>query len=357
MIHKSRTAVLIAGMHRSGTSAIAGFVNLLGVDVSKNILPATLDNPFGYWESSEVVEFHDQLLRSCGLTWDSVLPTSSDFQSSKQYMDAQDWIEDYILREFKDSASFLIKDPRICRFLSLWTDSLKKINVDIKVVLPFRSYNEVVTSLNKREMQNELHSGNPFSSQHAFLLWIRYILESEKQSREFKRSFVSYHNIIKDWRNISFKLSRELGITWSDIGEKGARQIDSFITPKLNRSERMLDKLGTDAEFEWTVKVYSALELLELNPYDEKAMHMFDEVSAQIDTADSLYGYLLAEENGKFKREHLSKYNLEKNLLLKIAELEHKLESLEAMKNQSLREKENEIQLLKSHMINFKKDL
>jgi len=42
--------VLILGMHRSGTSAAARAVNLLGVDLGAPLLPPRDDNPVGCWE-------------------------------------------------------------------------------------------------------------------------------------------------------------------------------------------------------------------------------------------------------------------------------------------------------------------
>jgi hypothetical protein len=40
----SATAILVLGMHRSGTSAIARLLNLRGADLGRNLLPPKHDN-------------------------------------------------------------------------------------------------------------------------------------------------------------------------------------------------------------------------------------------------------------------------------------------------------------------------
>ncbi|MFZ7805669.1 hypothetical protein [Bacillus thuringiensis] len=43
---------LILALHRSGSSAVAGVLDLLGVDMGDNLLPATPANPKGFLKTS-----------------------------------------------------------------------------------------------------------------------------------------------------------------------------------------------------------------------------------------------------------------------------------------------------------------
>ena len=49
-----RQAVLILGMHRSGTSAIAGVSHLLGAAAPATMMEPAADNPTGFWESETI---------------------------------------------------------------------------------------------------------------------------------------------------------------------------------------------------------------------------------------------------------------------------------------------------------------
>jgi hypothetical protein len=57
-------------MHRSGTSAVARVLSILGADLPKDLLPPAGDNPRGFWESHELMALHDELLAAAGSSWD-----------------------------------------------------------------------------------------------------------------------------------------------------------------------------------------------------------------------------------------------------------------------------------------------
>jgi len=62
-------AIIVLGMHRSGTSAVAGTLTKLGGRSPKNLMPATKGNARGYFESVPLMQFHEQLLQSAGSAW------------------------------------------------------------------------------------------------------------------------------------------------------------------------------------------------------------------------------------------------------------------------------------------------
>jgi hypothetical protein len=63
-------AILVLGMHRSGTSVVSGAMVRLGAAAPRTLMPATHDNMRGYWESTRIVYFNEELLASAGSTWD-----------------------------------------------------------------------------------------------------------------------------------------------------------------------------------------------------------------------------------------------------------------------------------------------
>lgn len=58
----SRTALVVLGMHRSGTSALIGVLGLLGADLPQDLMPPTTANPRGYFESMKAYRLNDALL-------------------------------------------------------------------------------------------------------------------------------------------------------------------------------------------------------------------------------------------------------------------------------------------------------
>jgi hypothetical protein len=65
----STRAVLILGMHRSGTSAFARSMQALGVYLGTNFLDTKPDNPTGYWEDRNICALNERLLGVFGLEW------------------------------------------------------------------------------------------------------------------------------------------------------------------------------------------------------------------------------------------------------------------------------------------------
>src|SRR3546814_16295805 len=65
----SRQALIVLGMHRSGTSALAGVLAKLGAQTPKTLMTLQRDNPRGFFESAALAKLHDQLLRSAGSCW------------------------------------------------------------------------------------------------------------------------------------------------------------------------------------------------------------------------------------------------------------------------------------------------
>ena len=60
------TAILVLGMHRSGTSAATGWLKTLGVNLGPYLMAEYPTQPKGYFEHAEIVGIHDELLALFG---------------------------------------------------------------------------------------------------------------------------------------------------------------------------------------------------------------------------------------------------------------------------------------------------
>ena len=64
-----RKAILVLGMHRSGTSAVTRVLSMLGAALPRRLMPAAVANPVGHFEPMDIVNLHDEILRSAGTKW------------------------------------------------------------------------------------------------------------------------------------------------------------------------------------------------------------------------------------------------------------------------------------------------
>ncbi len=67
---QGKIGLVVTGMPRSGTSALARVLSLFGADLPKNLMPLVPgNNPEGFWEPLDLVNLHDKMLRAAGTRW------------------------------------------------------------------------------------------------------------------------------------------------------------------------------------------------------------------------------------------------------------------------------------------------
>ncbi|MEP1471514.1 MAG: hypothetical protein ABJK25_11110 [Halieaceae bacterium] len=142
---------LVAGMHRSGTSALCAALSRCGVHFGEDLLDAIQGvNDEGFWEDSEVVTLNDSLLSTIGSFWYS-LEYSDDTDWSAPLFDSQRRKAERILKRGFGGELVAVKDPRFCLTLPFWLDVLSGAGKEIQVVSISRSPIEVALSLHKRD--------------------------------------------------------------------------------------------------------------------------------------------------------------------------------------------------------------
>ncbi|OLC99949.1 MAG: hypothetical protein AUH86_01220 [Acidobacteria bacterium 13_1_40CM_4_58_4] len=197
----SRKAVAVLGMHRSGTSALCGALNLLGVDFGKHLMPANKWNPTGYWEHAKIVHLHDELLRALGSSWDADQPLPADWLESEAARETQSSLLSILKDDFQEATVMGLKDPRMCRLLPLWFPLFQKLAIDPCFALIIRRPWKVTSSLAERD---DLGHGK------SYLLWLQHALEAETATRGHKRAIVDYGELLKEPVTVLRRLRSEL---------------------------------------------------------------------------------------------------------------------------------------------------
>ncbi|MDX5392820.1 MAG: hypothetical protein LPJ86_03240 [Caulobacteraceae bacterium] len=224
---RRRTAVLVLGMHRSGTSALTQVLALAGCDLPQNVMPGDEHNAKGYFEPWRIAIFNDQRLRAAGSAWDD--PFVHPYRSLEPREERR-WITratDIFEEEFGDARRPLMKDPRVTVLAPMWLTAISELGLDVAVVIPVRHPLEVVGSLAKR---------NGFPPEKSLLLWSAYMLAAEVHTRGVKRAFVSYDRLLSDWRPELDRVDRALDglLPLRDASVDAA--IDGFLTGELRHN-------------------------------------------------------------------------------------------------------------------------
>ena len=141
------TIVLVTGHHRSGTSATAGSLQRLGIELGDKLMPPAGDNPKGFFEDLRVVRVHDQLLSALGARWDKPRAVPADWQDTAAAGKAEARLKALLLDFCQTADTFAIKDPRACLFMPLWQRAAQLTGSRLTVLLTQRRQEAICQSL------------------------------------------------------------------------------------------------------------------------------------------------------------------------------------------------------------------
>lgn len=223
-----RRALLVLGMHRSGTSALARVLSLCGATLPRTLMPPDHNNPRGYFESEIFYRLHDSLFEQAGTRWDDLSPLEEDWIDAPA---GASWIErlgKVVQEEFGDSPLFVLKDPRLCRLVPVWLRVLDKIGVEPSFVILARHPLEVATSL---------HLAHHVPKTKTYLLWLQYFLSAEQATRDSRRSFATYASLLREWPSVMRRMSEDLELPLEPTTAAARAELEAFLSPELRHHD------------------------------------------------------------------------------------------------------------------------
>jgi hypothetical protein len=288
-----RTCIIVCGMHRTGTSAVARVVSLLGADLPKDLISPNANNVRGYWEPTAVVRVHNQLLEALGTSSADPLPLPRDWLELSCTQQAKAELAGILESDFSESSLFVVKDPRIAKVLPLWLELLDELHVDTRVVIPFRHPLDVAASLKARDSMSLATS---------LLLYADSYLNAELSSRGRRRCFVSYDQLLSDWRHLQRKLTDLLGKGFPEESPERSFEIERYLSSDLRHHQHNRDDLRrlTNAQ-PIVAELYDLLKESALSDDSIRLQKSFDRLRRLFDDAASLYRPYMIDERSRWQ--------------------------------------------------------
>ena len=199
------TAILVLGMHRSGTSATTRILNILGAHLGSELLTPKTDNKKGFWEHVDALDIHERLLTALGRNWHDTREMPAGWLDHPAARNAVDEIVDLIRRDMGSIRLWAVKDPRMCRLAPLWLEALQRLRIRATALMVVREPYEVARSLNVRD---------GWTHAHAYLMWVQHFLESFRSTAHIPRVVLSYDELMKDWSSSFMRVGQELSVNW-----------------------------------------------------------------------------------------------------------------------------------------------
>jgi hypothetical protein len=225
-------AIVIAGMHRSGTSCLARVLSLCGLTLPKTlVVPADgatgdANSRRGFWESEVIRDLNEALLASAGSSWDDYREFPRTWYGSRHRAVFERSALAGLRAEFGEAPRFVVKDPRICRLVPFWLAVFAELGAQPHFVLPVRHPLEVAASLRSRD-------GIPPAKGR--LLWLRHVLAAERDTRGCGRVVLSFRDLLADWRGQVQRVFEAARLELPDLGQGSAvsGQIEAYLDPRL----------------------------------------------------------------------------------------------------------------------------
>lgn len=248
-----KECVVVLGMHRSGTSVLTGLVSLFGGYLGAELMSSTRDNPRGYFENNKVYLLNEKILREQNASWDNysfVVEDISDHNFQSYVVEAKAIIEG----ELKYVKSTIMKDPRICILFPIWEQALKELGIKIKILFAYRSPLEVAQSIQKRD---------GIAIEKVLMIWSHYFLQSEFYSRKFNRMIVEYD---ADFKDLPIFLERLADFIGFEPSEELSLKAKEFYSPSLKHHQVTLDNISDDLPL-YLLDLITLLSNKELDKY------------------------------------------------------------------------------------------
>ncbi len=245
-----KKVILVAGMHRSGTSALTRVLSILGASLPDNLIEGVEgNNEAGFWESQDVVDFHECILKSAGSFWDDWSEFNPFWLNSDRGRYFNQRLISYLSEKLSDTDLLVVKDPRLCRLLPLWFNALNTIDVEPVIIIPFRHPFEVAQSLKAR---------NDFPLVKGLYIWLRHVLDTVYFSKDKNFSIISYDCLLKDWRGALVTIAENAKLSWTRWSPSVLLEIDESLNSKY-KHQNILSFDGFSKDYQLFLDVYALL--------------------------------------------------------------------------------------------------
>ena len=231
------TIVVVAGMHRAGTSAVARGLSALGLDLGPRLMSADVRmNARGFFEDMDIVAQDDALLDAQGADWKSVALLDGVDWRSPRHEQASKSARELVASRIAPTGSFGCKDPRMARLLPFWQNVFADLSIADAYVIAVRHPRAVVASLTARDALDPRRSA---------WLWLTHLACSLAYTQGRPRVVVDYDRLLEAPERELARIARALDLAPLPVDGSAMRAFrDEFLSLELRHAHFASDDVG-----------------------------------------------------------------------------------------------------------------
>ena len=236
MASPTSKAICVLGMHRSGTSATASAIQLLGAYLGEQeeLQPPTRDNVEGSRERKDICVLHEKILQTLDTAWDTSFPLPQNWHLSPEIALFREELVDLIKTNFAHHRLWAWKDPRTAILLPLWRDVLRELKISFSCLLVTRNPLDVARSLEQRD---------GFPTHEALGIWLNYNVAMVQNTSGLPRALITYDRFLEDWEATLRPCARTLSLSSTRASRSTREAINRALRTDLRHSTSKLEDL------------------------------------------------------------------------------------------------------------------
>ena len=219
--------VFILGMHRSGTSALARVLNLMGLYFGEEDAGTgrSSQNEKGFWERRDVRMINDSILFTSKCDWDLLAEFSPDLVPDPTKEGHVSAITD-VVTKLDAHRPWFVKEPRLCVTFPIWRPALEQpLCIHI--------------SRNPLEVAHSLKARNGIPIRVGLALWELYNVRALQAAGELPLLRVTYEDLVHDPEQTSENVRLFLAKHGSyPIRTPAAGELSRSVDSKLRHQQR-----------------------------------------------------------------------------------------------------------------------
>ena len=242
--------ILVLGMKRSGTSALAKGLEVMGVSLGNYLMPPNEFNKKGYWEDWDFHELNFEMLKAC--TKNRARRILALEEKETTYLLNSHYAErasQLLLKKMPQGQPLGVKIPTTSLLIPFWKKICEQLDISLSVVIALRNPVSVASSV--AQSFEDL-------PEKSLWIWISSLLSSLIHSEGHERVLVDYDELIK---NPSRQMERVAGALNLKIDEEQLRGYSRhFIDPSLRHQFFPNYHFANhDLSLQLAVEIYDAL--------------------------------------------------------------------------------------------------
>jgi hypothetical protein len=243
-------AVVVMGMHRSGTSLTTRLLGLLGVDLGpeRTMLGGIEgDNPKGFWEQAPLTELNDDIFTALGTHWWNPPELRPGWHERPELEPLRERAARLLDELFPEPRPWGFKDPRLSLTLPVW----RPLVPDMRCVVCVRHPLDVAASLERRDPV-----AHP--RERSIVLWLRYTAAALRESEGLPRMCLFFDDFFDAFDSQLARLARFVGR--EDALDQARADAEQFLEHDLRHHDSRQSDLLDDPDV--PVEVAAAYDAL-----------------------------------------------------------------------------------------------